>query len=130
MKVTNQFNIPKSQVRRIKQSKESLRQLQHSKSFLGKKRKRDQEKNNVGGAFFIYTGNRENPDYREKKSSPQISSFIGSTCISCVSTLMIPFFKQFCIFLIHSFIYFTCTVKFYNRSLLILSNNLFPLLFC
>ena len=51
MKATNQFNISKSQVGRIKQSKESLRQLQHSPSISGKKRKPDQKQNDLGGAF-------------------------------------------------------------------------------
>ena len=30
--------------------------------------------NTLSFSFFIYQGNQENPDYREKKSSPQISS--------------------------------------------------------
>ncbi|GFS12740.1 lysosomal alpha-glucosidase [Elysia marginata] len=51
MKVAEKFSISKSQVGRIKQSKESLRELQQSPSVLGKKRKRDQEQNDVGGAL-------------------------------------------------------------------------------
>ncbi|GFR60964.1 tigger transposable element-derived protein 3-like [Elysia marginata] len=51
MKVAEKFNISKSQVGRRKQSKESLRELQQSPSILGKKRKRDQEQNHVGGAL-------------------------------------------------------------------------------
>ena len=39
MEVADQFNTSESQVKRIKQSKESLRQLQHWPSILGKKRK-------------------------------------------------------------------------------------------
>ena len=72
MKATDQFNISKSQVRKMKQSKELLRQLKHSPSIFGKKRKRHPEQNGVGGAFFTY------PDYREKKSSPRISPLCGS----------------------------------------------------
>ena len=47
MKVADQFNI----FRRVQQSKELLGQLQHSPSILGKRRKRDQEQNDVGGAL-------------------------------------------------------------------------------
>ncbi|GFR87888.1 tigger transposable element-derived protein 4 [Elysia marginata] len=45
------FSISKSQVGRIKQSEESLRELQQPPSILGKKRKRDQEQNDFGGAL-------------------------------------------------------------------------------
>ena len=69
MKVTDQFNKSKSQVGRIKQNMDSLGQLQYSPSILGKKRKLDQEQNG-GGAFFKLPGNRENLDYWEKKLSP------------------------------------------------------------
>ncbi|GFR99281.1 hypothetical protein ElyMa_006370400 [Elysia marginata] len=51
MKVAEKFGISKSQVGRMKQSKEPLRELQQSPSILGKKRKRDQEQNDVGGAL-------------------------------------------------------------------------------
>ena len=53
MKVADQSNTSKSQVRRIKQSKESLRQLQHLPSILGKKRKRDREQRTLE-VFFSY----------------------------------------------------------------------------
>ena len=61
---------------------------------FGQEKKWNQEQNDIGGAFFIHPGNRENPEYREKKSSPQTSPLCGSDCTLFCKSIKSSYINQ------------------------------------